>query len=157
MKRSIIGVLCAVSLVALFAGCDVEEGPVLPLELLDAVAGMDKTDIIHRVYIVSGNGGYRIVYPRKINVIPLDFPGGLAAPEVDYSTRILYIHIDSDDNIVIERRLLTDEHVSGLFMVQDSKGQRRIFSVHQRRTGGGLVDLDDIEDRLLNDPDYWQE
>lgn len=83
-----------------------------PLKINKQLVLLDKETTVGKLHIMTGNGGYTLVFPKQISVDAL---------QVDYSESIVKLSIDNDDNIVIERRLLTDQNVSGLFILKDSK------------------------------------
>jgi len=152
--------LLSLLLVATFARCGKnkqQSGDELPppveLKLSEWIASVNKVYNVNKdIRIVSGNGGYRIVLPKKIQV------GWYTEnPQfIDYSDEILALHIDSNNTIVVERKVLNDQWISGYFMVADSKGQKRILVVIPQIPSGALYDIDEIESRLFNDPNYWQ-
>jgi len=184
MKKIDLLLLSLLSMVA-FAGCgkneqpSVEPPPPPPIEiklskwLVSITSGypFDKS-----IWIVGGNGGYRIVLPKKIELTTLtDWGRHVERANVDYSDEILALQINSNNVIVIELKLVSTlvsepywpdgsplyflepyYSIEGYFMIVDSKGQKRIFMTGQV-PAGGYFDIDEIEGRLLNDPNYWQE
>lgn len=132
------------------AGCDDkgESAEVKAIELdrqLALVNQNDKTS--DRLHIVSGNGEYFIVYPKFIS---------FGQQDVAYSKDIFAIHIENGNTIVVERKLLNESQiVSGLFVVADQKGSKRLFVVSEAYTTG-LYDFDALETTYLNDANYWQ-
>lgn len=107
----------------------------------------DKT--VGHINILSGNGEYRIVYPKMVSIV---------RDRVAFSKEIFNIEIKNDNLIVVERKLLDELYVSGLFMVEDSKGEREIFCVgvyDPHSVTGIFTTYDDIKN-YMNHPDYWQ-
>ncbi len=90
MKRLIIYTLIIASLAIPLAGCDkeVKEEPVVPLKL-------DREDVL--------------LNDTKIVV------DTIRSSKRDYSESILNLRIDSDNAIVVERRLLNSDQIIGYF------------------------------------------
>jgi len=168
MKKISLLVLLLSAMAATLAGCSKDSNeqkiddpaPPVELKLSSQWATVDKSSPVDRhIRIVSGNGGYRIVLPKKIMFATWVYEKSRwEHVDVDYSDEILALQIYNDQTVIVERKLLTDQNVAGFFMVTDNKGKKKIFVVTDTFVGD-LPDsyFDDIKDRLLNDPDYWQE
>lgn len=152
MKKITVNTLLAIFAFCVAVGCEKkpETAPPVELALSKQLARMNEISPIDKIKITSGNGGYFIVFPKQIYV------GGEEGGDVDYSQDILHLHIDEDDNIVVECKLLTDQIISGLFLVEDIKGQRRLFAADYPDIVGNVYDFEWLEATYLNDPDYWQ-
>jgi len=152
--------LTLLSLTLMLAGCSKNSNnlkidePVVPIVLSNQLAQVDKTNTVSRIRIISGNGGYRIVLPKQLLIVPTN---SIELQNVDFSDDILSLRIEDGNNIVIERKLLTDQWVSGFFMVADRKGSKGIFVVDQTNICGNLYDFKELERYYLNSSNYWQE
>lgn len=155
MKKMSVLVLSLLAMALTFSGCGKDKQPGPPpveLELSSQEAPLSwRGSLVCDIRIVSGNGGYRIVFPKQIIVY-----SGLVRETVDYSDEIFALHIERGDHIIVERKLLTNQWVGGYFMVTDSKDQKRIIEV-----GNDCVfsdpDFEKLESQYCNDPNYWQE
>jgi len=160
MKKIYLVTLTLLSLTAMLAGCSKNSNnlkidePVVPIVLSKQLAQVDKTNTVSRIRIISGNGGYKIILPKQLSILPTN---SIEFQNVDFSDEILSLRIEGGNNIVIERKLLTDEWVSGFFMVADCKGSKRIFVVDQAIIYGNFYDFKELERYYLNDSYYWQE
>ncbi len=152
MKRGLVYILLMT-----IVGCSsnpesepVDEAPV-PIRLSYRKITLDKPDTVRKIKIIAGNGSYTLVFPKQISVGSNNKAG--------YSESILTLYIDESDNIVVERKLLDDQWVSGVFMIKDIKGERMLFIVewYDEPVGGPLVNFDELESRLLYSEDFWQE
>ena len=81
-------------------------------------------------------------------------------PYSKYNEKIMSLHIDEYDNIVIERKSLFDRDISALFMVKDSKCARRLFTVKCRPfysggSGGLSPSVDYTYRDRIDDESYW--
>lgn len=133
----------------IMSGCNKEtesNDNIEPLKLNKQLVLVDKTTTVGKLHIVSGNGGYTLVLPKTLSV---------DAAEVTYSESILKLSIDASNDIVVERTLLNNQMVSGLFIVKDSKGEKRLFAV-DTFVIGYWYDFSELEPKYFNDPDYWQ-
>lgn len=133
----------------IISGCNKEtesNDNIETLKLNKQLVLVDKTTTVGKLHIVSGNGGYTLVLPKTLSV---------DAAEVTYSESILKLSIDASNDIVVERTLLNNQMVSGLFIVKDSKGAKRLFAV-DAFVIGYWYDFDELEPKYFNDPDYWQ-
>lgn len=151
MKTHKFIILLVFTLTFLFAGCSKSEDEETTIyrkeiSLSTSGVGVDEITTIAQIHISSGNGGYKIVYPKEIWMEGQDIP---------YSDTILAVHIDSTDHIIIERKLLDSSMVEGIFMVTDNKGAQSAFQVRTLHTTGGLDSKEHIN-AALNNPDYWQ-
>ena len=152
--------LTLLSFTLMLAGCSKNSNnlkidePVVPIVLSNQLAQVDKTNTVSRIRIISGNGGYRIILPKQLLIVPTN---SIEFQNVDFSDDILSLRIEDGNNIVIERKLLTDQWVSGFFMVADRKGSKRIFVVDQTNICGNLYDFKELEHYYLNNSNYWQE
>lgn len=152
MRKDSLLIFLLLSLILIFVGCGREDGEdkndtSTSITLNKQLISVDKSTTVGCIHIISGNGGYSIVLPKKISV---------GNKQIDFSNEILALSIDSASNIVAERKLLNDEMVSGEFMVTDCKGERELFVVNTLDVGGYLYDFDELEKHLLDNPDYWQ-
>jgi len=168
MKKINLLLLSLLSLTFALAGCSKNndkqnDDPVPAPDTLKLSSQIVDISYLHPMdnytYIVSGNGGYKIVFPKQIKVISPPYYMPEDSVDVDYSDQILALHFDNQDHIVVELKLLTGQDVLGNFMVADSKGQKRILVVCDMPLGIWYGDdyFKAIESRLLNDPDYWQQ
>ncbi len=83
-----------------------------------------------KIPILSGNGGYYIVYPEKINVHLLS--GGSGSFETDFSEDFYKVYINDDNEIVIEAGPLMDTVYGAAtceIYLKDKKGQSLSFTV----------------------------
>lgn len=147
--------LSIISASLLIIGCDTKStednvsGTDTPIKLNKQLILVDgEKDIAGSINIISGNGNYSIVFPKKINV-----DGNL----VPFSSDVYSISIKDDNIIHAERKLLNKQYVDGLFLVIDSKRGKKLFAIGQAHNVGILYDFDALESRYLNDPDYWQD
>jgi hypothetical protein len=131
------------------AGNDDVVEPLKPLELNKHRVALDKTTTVDYIWVTMGNGGYTLIFPKKLSVDVTDVP---------YSESILKLSIDTLNRIVIERKLLNDQIVCGYFIVKDSRGLKRLFEVNDINTYGfPYTAWEAIEAMYLNDEDYWQQ
>jgi hypothetical protein len=146
------------------------EEPILPINLNKISVVIWETPLTdNSIHITGGNGGYRIVLPKKIEFIITGTNGKTETEYVDCSEDILTISIDSENRIVIEDKLQTNQEIEGKFMVTDSKGAKKIFMVLVYPGSGGVIgwpvgiadpsnifDLNAYLEDLMNNHDYWQ-
>lgn len=168
MKNTLLVPLFSMLCVAL---CSCEKGepqmqsepepePIKQIELFD-----DENYICFRtshnaetLKIVSGNGGYDLVFPKFIY---LDAVNGnnIDVPYSEYNEEIFSLRIDEADNIVIERKSLFDRWIYGVFMVRDSKGARKLFAIDcipgDSSVAGLPVGVDYLWGHLTEDESYW--
>ena len=116
-----------------------------------------------KISILSGNEGYFLVYPVYIDYYyyEKDTPILTRVHYADYNEKILSLHIDEENNIVIERKGIFDQYISALFMVKDSKEASRLFSVSYTPSNlqwNGLTPYSDIDmlfGDLVDNKEYW--
>ena len=125
--------------------------PVVELELTGPLAWIDSANTVAKIYIIRGNGGYKVVYPRKIHF-------GYTSESSDY--------VDHSENLVkatIDDRCITIELkkqmtmrgvIEGYLMITDSKDKKRLIVFQTERLG--LLDFRSLEKYYLDDDDYWQ-
>jgi len=159
MKKMSVLVLSLLAMALTFSGCGKDKQPGPPpveLELSSQEAPLSwRGSLVCDIRIVSGNGGYKIVFPKQITIY-----SGPGPQTVDYYPgEILALHIEGGDHIIIERKLLTDDWVYGCFMVTDSKDQKRIIEVVNDLEFGypSKSYFEKLESQYCNDPNYWQE
>lgn len=101
-----------------------------------------------QLLITQGNGNYRIIYPRTIEV---------DSETVNYSEDIVKITIE-DDRVVVAELLLKDDErpVVGFFLITDARNAKKVFYLGSAGIVGDMFDEDEAERDLLNDPNYWQ-
>ncbi len=154
MKKNYVNILLAFALAFIFAGCEkIEKEKTTDsrreIKLSKQLATVDATTP-DQIHIISGNGGYKIIFPKKISI---------GEKYIGYSDKILEVRIDEEDNIIIKRKLPLEkdnEMLSGTFMITDSKGAKRLFIVDPRNIAGNLYDFDELEQKLQENPNYWQ-
>lgn len=173
MKKT--GLLLVSALCALFIGCSEgqqpepkpkPEKPAVPLELEEytMVVGpwLDNTDALK---IVSGNGGYTLVYPKYLDLYDFPRPETIndkprsRVPYPDYLDSVVSLHIDESNNIVVEVKINDQVVAMPCFMIKDAKGKRERFEVEHYPEGiviGGGHFIDPPGWRP-DDPgiDYW--
>ena len=163
--------------VVMLSGCSMKpEEPVIPITTdwyslrTDRDLEIDFTnDTLPRtgrgqLTITGGNGDYRIIYPKRIYVYVRGEYLGHSAEDYlrDYSEDIVKLSIEHK-NIVVAQITFPDDkaHIEGYFMIEDAKKARKVF--YLTNPNGAFGDLTSPEEeeayrqRLLSDPDYWQE
>lgn len=118
-----------------------------PLKLSKQLVRVDQNNSKDTIHIIDGNGGYKIILPKEI------FINGVY---VNYPENIFTFYIDDENRIIIERTLLNDQIISGLFLVVDKKDQKRLFVTDMPDILGNLYDFEDLEKQYLNKTDFWQ-
>lgn len=153
MKKYYTSISLLLLLIFIFAGCDQSENKEIidtrvEIRLNKQLATVD-ANTSDKIHIISGNGGYKIIFPKKISI---------GKESIDYSSKILEVRIDYENNITIKHRLSLDDNrqVSGMFMVTDSKGAKKLFIVDPRDIAGNLYDFNEIQKKYQDDPNYWQ-
>ncbi len=136
------------------------EEPAVPLELDHywTTAG-PWSDNIASFKIKSGNGNYKLIYPKYISLYELPEPGIVPketskVPYPEYLDSIVSLHIDESDNVVAEIKIHDQKAGLILFMIKDAKGERAMLEVHHHTGNRPLsgFDYDGAEDP---GKDYW--
>lgn len=114
--------------------------------------------------IVQGNGEYSIIFPKEIFCNQWGTAKGNEAT-VPYSEDMLKIRIEGE-SIRIERvsPAFKEEGgdplwLEGYFLVADSKGKKKLFTVISVPVHGDLMtdsQWEEFEQRMINDNDYWK-
>lgn len=127
---------------------DVKKDSFSEIRLSKQLEVVDKVNIIAKIRILSGNGNYKIVLPKKM---------WLDGDYIDFiNNEVLSAKIDNEGYIVIELKLLDEKMKNAIFMVTDSREMKRIFVVDSPMMVGNLYDFKAMESRLFDDSDYWQ-
>jgi len=144
MKRCLLTVL----LLCLW-GCGGEEKgePAAQIALQTRLIVVNSDATPRRSNILSGNGGYRIVYPKRVTT-------GTNTTEA-YSEDFFRLRVENDRTVVVESTLSGSEWIRGFFLVVDRLGEKRLFVVDSSETVG-LLDFGALESTLFSDSDYWQ-
>jgi hypothetical protein len=148
LLAAMLSILCAVS-----AGCEkspppeeVEEPRPIKIEkqilFFDTFTGR----LTDRTSITGGNGDYRIIYPKTLEIW---------GTVVNWSEEIMKVTLKEGNTIVAERTYPGTRSVSGCFLLTDARKARKVFYVTDLVLG--MVDMEMMEENLLNDPNYWQE
>ncbi len=162
MRRKFIYILLILFLGATVSGCDKNEPAkesFTTLELSKRYVMLDPAfEPTDQISILSGNGEYRIIYPKRINVGI--YKADTGPIEKDYSDDMLTIGIE--DNIITIKcppSSINDSGFTGYFLVKDSDGAKQIFEV-EYPLSAGLRDSDAYDKylaKLLADKKFWQE
>lgn len=138
MKKYIIYALLILFFGAAIGGCGesdnkpVEELPPLGLSKIRVV--LDPSRPTDEIEILSGEGGYYIVYPKVLNKGAYTAEGSL---EIPYSDQIYSIRIDESNKILIEcnplwierTRAGLESRANGVFIVRDRTGAKQTFEI----------------------------
>lgn len=157
MKYNAILITLLILVTTLIVGCqkekEMEEIPPVAIELSRRGVLLDTISTYAEISILKGNGGYKIIYPRKIEFEDGEYTG--LPNEVDYSEKILKVTIN-ENKICIER-LYTERnnYIGGSFLVVDSKNQKRLFVIDGTGIEGNFYDINEVEKYLLKKPEYW--
>jgi hypothetical protein len=161
MKTILKSLLCALLLITLSSCSEDLTKPTssIPIKLDDQQVYLTLSRNTGEIKIISGDGGYSIVFPKVILKYEDKGGGGVEIPYSEYFENILSLNLDRDDNIVIERKSRFNEHLEGIFMVKSGNGVKRLFQVtcwaNNVGNSGLEGSLDSISGHLLNDESYW--
>jgi hypothetical protein len=137
----------------LFVGCVsnkeiAEEDTIVPLALF----GNRRINVVYpyykdSLYIVSGNGNYRIVYPKKIET---------SSGHVDFSDTFFTVSLQGT-KVLVERvpTYLGNSYYNAWIMIMDGKKQKDVFNVSEIVWGIMSKPFDEERAHLLNDDNYW--
>lgn len=144
---AIVATLCCIIGCGQHSGSDSKINPI-PIKLNKQLISLDgEKNISGSIQIMSGNGKYSVVFPKLISI------DGKSVP---FSNEILTVTIKNDNTIVAERKLLDKSWVTGLFLLKDNKGEKRLFAIDQAETLGRLYDFEELESEYMHNLDYWQ-
>lgn len=150
MMRFIFMMVLSISLTGCQSSDDNNDGTyglIKPIKLSKPMALVDQGTTTDMIRIMDGNDNYRIIFPKQIFI---------DGNYVSYSENALKLFIDSENNIVVERTLLNAQMISGLFLIADKEGEKKLFVVDMLHIAGNLYDFEDLEKKYLNKTDYWQ-
>lgn len=147
MKKHLLIILLFIPLV--FVGCDKENEKEDTVELRTDMRGylFGVDNLTCTISILSGNGGYELVYPKHIQV-----------EDESVSDFDRYIKISLKGSEIYAERLINDEtYITANFLLKDSKGQKKVIFFETSGYYGGLLgEYDELEEILINTPDYWR-
>ncbi|MDR2911910.1 MAG: hypothetical protein LBV38_01210 [Alistipes sp.] len=132
MIKSVTSALSVLCLVFSLSGCGSEpvEEPVIPLELDKYVVTLYPNRPVNTIRITSGNGGYYIVYPERVNIGSGKSDG--RSMERDYKDDMFKVEIDGHTITLECNPSVYDEnegHLFCIFEVKDQRGASRTFEV----------------------------
>lgn len=151
-QRIVVLLFMIISFCVINTGCD-KDHPNNPEEIPEPkdihlairVAVVDHLNTKDTLNIMSGNGNYKIITPKKIT-----FYG---EGETDYSNSFFDFEI-KENQIIVERKLSSDVALSAFFLLTDDADKKTIFVVTNPDIQG-LYYFDDIDSILIPNQDFW--